>query len=189
MEVKIQVETECPVQNQELELNVNLDNVECIGDLKKKLQPLLSVAACDMSVYYHRQVLGQKLENSEKISNLYVQDGDTFIVTFVSVCNSHFVSQFLENMKVFIRNVCDRFSDGKKIQENIEWSQERAEATYDCYQNLLASLEECCYEMFIPWNYRPTNANRRYFAQEGGVDLLAKVFNFASKKRYPLGDK
>jgi hypothetical protein len=50
MEVKIHIESECPVPYQTSDLKINLNNVECIGDLKKKLQPLLSVAACDMSV-------------------------------------------------------------------------------------------------------------------------------------------
>jgi hypothetical protein len=103
MEVKIHIESECPVPYQTSDLKINLNNVECIGDLKKKLQPLLSVAACDMSVYHkldHKT--SQKLENKEKISNLYVREGDTFIVKFISMCNLHFVSEFLDDMRRFV---------------------------------------------------------------------------------------
>ena len=188
MEVKIHIESECPVPYQTSDLKINLNNVECIGDLKKKLQPLLSVAACDMSVYHkldHKT--SQKLENKEKISNLYVREGDTFIVKFISMCNLHFVSEFLDDMRRFVKDVCEAFSDGDRINmENIDWNDDSLLAVDNCYKAVLEGLQRCAHAMFSPWKSKPTNANKHYFVQEGGLDLLATIYNFASKKRYPL---
>ena len=194
MEVKIRIESECPVPNQTTDLKINLDNVECIGDLKKKLQPLLCVAACDMSVYHETQVsyLSQKLEDTKKLSSLYVQEEDTFIVKFVSVCNVQFFSEFLDHMRTFVGKVCELcepLSEGEEILKDIDWSDEKAEVIDNCYRAVLEGLERCSYGMFIPWNHRPTIANRHYFVQEGGLELLKTIYNFASKKRYPVGDR
>ena len=184
MEVKIHIESEFPVPYQTSDLKINLNNVECIGDLKKKLQPLLSVAACDMSVYHKTS---RKLENREKISNLYVREGDTFIVKFISVCNLHLLSKCLDDMRAFVKDVCEAFSDGDRIMENIDWNDDSLLAVNDnCYETVLADLERCTHDMFLPWKSKPTNANRHYFVQEGGLNLLATIYNFASKKRYPL---
>ena len=186
MEVSIHIETECPVPNQTTDLKINLENVECIGDLKKKLQPLLRVAACDMSVYYKNQYgfISQKLENTKMLSNLYVQEGDTFIVKFVSVCNLPFISTFLDRMRAFAGKVCETFSEEQNIEE---WDDETASAIDHCYRTVLESLQTCSYDMFVPWNCRPTNANRHYFVQEGGLKLLKKIYDFALRKRYPTG--
>jgi hypothetical protein len=183
MEVKIDIESECPVPYQTSDLKINLNNIECIGDLKKKLQPLLSVAACDMSVYHKTS---RKLENREKISNLYVREGDTFIVKFTSVCKLHLLSKFLDDMRAFVKDVCEAFSDGDRIMENIDWNADSFSAVENCYAVVLQGLERYSQGMFLPWKSKPTNANKHYFVQEGGMDLLATIYNFASKKRYPL---
>ena len=185
MEVKIHVETECPVPNQTTDLKITLENVENIGDLKKKLQPLLGVAACDMSVYYKTKNI--KLENKKKFSNLYVQEGDTFIVYFVSVCNLHFFTELLDNMRAFVENVCEKFEQ----EGSIKWKAfDNVAAVIDeCYNTVIHGLERCSYDTFIPWNYRPTISNRHYFVQEGGMELLARIYNFASRKQYPMGDR
>ena len=187
MEVEIHIESEFPVPYKTTDLKINLENLESIGDMKKKLQTLLSVAACDMSVYHKTQVLSRKLENREKISNLYVREGDTFIVKFISVCNLHFFSKFLDDMRAFVKDVCETFSEGDKIKECIDWNDDTASAIDNCYRTVLHSLQECAHHQFVPWNCRSTIANRHYFAQEGGLELLARIYNFASKKRYPLG--
>ena len=183
MEVKIHIDSECPVPYQTSDLKTNLNNVECIGDLKKKLQPLLSVAACDMSVYHKTR---RELENREKISNLYVREGDTFIVKFISVCNLHLLSKFLDDMRAFVKDVCEAFSDGDRIMENIDWNADSLSAVDNCYETVLANLDICNQDMFSPWKSKPTKANKHYFVQEGGLDLLATIYNFASKKQYPL---
>ena len=184
MEVKIHIESECPVPYQTSDLKINLNNIECIGDLKKKLQPLLSVAACDMSVYHKTS---RKLENREKISNLYVREGDTFIVKFTSVCKLHLLSKFLDDMRAFVKDVCEAFSDGDRIMENIDWNADSLSALVKiCYAVVLQGLERYSQGMFLPWKSKPTKANKHYFVQEGGLDLLATIYNFASKKRYPL---
>jgi hypothetical protein len=182
MEVKIHIESECPVPNQTSNLKINLNNIECIGDLKKKLQPLLSVAACDMSVYHKTR---RELENREKISNLYVREGDTFIVKFISVCKLHLLSKFLDDMRAFVKDVCEAFSDGDRIMENIDWNADSLSAADNCYTAVLEDLIRKR-KMFSPWRSKPTSANKHYFVQEGGLDLLATIYNFASKKRYPL---
>ncbi len=192
MEVTIRIESEFPVPNQTTDLKINLENVECIGDLKKKLQPLLRVAACDMSVYHETQVsyfISQKLENTKKLSSLYVQEGDTFIVKFVSVCNVQFFSEFLDYMRTFVAKVCEPFSEGEQIVEEdiIGWSDEEAEVIDNCYRAVIEGLERCSYDMFIPWNHRPTIANRHYFVQEGGLQLLKTIYNFCLEKALPSG--
>ena len=187
MEVKIHIETECPVLNQTKDVKITLEDVENIGDLKKKLQPLLCVAACDMSVYFKTKDF--KLENKTKLSNLYVQEGDTFIVHFVSVCKVHFLNELLDNMRAFVVNVCEQF---ERRDENIEWSEsDYAVVTVidGCYRTVIQALERCSYDTFIPWNYRPTISNRHYFVQEGGMDLLAKIYDFASTKLDLIGDR
>ncbi|CAB4020165.1 Hypothetical predicted protein, partial [Paramuricea clavata] len=169
MEVKILIESEFPVPYQTSDLKINLNNIECIGDLKKKLQPLFSVAACDMSVYHKTR---QELENREKISNLYVREGDTFIVKFISVCNLHFLSKFLDDMRAFVKDVCEAFSDWDRIVENIDWNSDSFAVFDNCYAVVLADLDICNQEMFSPWKSKPTNANKHYFVQEGGLYLL-----------------
>ena len=163
---------------------MEVKNVENIGDLKKKLQPLLSVAACDMSVYYKTKNI--KLENKKKLSNLYVQEGDTFIVHFVSVCALDFFAELLENMRAFVQNVCEQFEQ----EGNLKWKAfDNVAAIDECYNTVIHGLERCSYDIFIPWNYRPTISNRHYFVQEGGIELLARIYNFASRNLYPMGDR
>ena len=185
MEVKIHIETECRALNQTTDLKITLTNVENIGDLKKKLQPLLSVAACDMSVYYKTKNI--KLENEKKLSNLYVQEGDTFIVHFVSVCALDFFAEQLENMRAFVENICEQFEQ----ERNIKWNAfDNVAAVIDeCYNTVIQGLESCCSDTFIPWDYRPTISNRHYFVQEGGIELLARIYHFASRNLYPMGDR
>ena len=184
MEVKIHIETECPVPNQTKDLKITLENVENIGDLKKKLQPLLSVAVCDMSIYYKTKDI--KLENKKKLSNLYVQEGDTFIVHFVSVCDLDFFNELLNNMRTFVKDVCEQF----EREGNIKWTESDNVAVIDeCYHTLIQGLEKCGYYRYLPWNYRPATSNRHYFVQEDGMELLARIYNFSSRKQYPMGDR
>jgi hypothetical protein len=89
-------------------------------------------------------------------------------------------------MRAFVKDVCEAFSDGDRIMENIDWNDDSLLAVDNCYETVLADLERCTHDMFLPWKSKPTNANRHYFVQEGGMDLLAAIYNFASKKRYPL---
>lgn len=175
MEVKIHIDTKCPVP--QTDLRVTLENVENIGDLKKKLQPLLSVAACDMSVYYKTKDI--KLEDRNKLSSLYVQEGDIFIVHFVSVCDLQFLSNLLDDMRAFVEDVCM-----KLVEENIDCDDDEASAIFDCYEAVVNGLIKCSKKVFSPWNTELTNANRHYFVQEGGLQLLATIYNFASIKRY-----
>ena len=191
MEVKIRIESECQLPaNQSTDFRINLENVECIGDLKIKLQPLLKVAACDMSVYYQTETTwNQKLENSQKISNLYVREGDRFIVKFVSICKFDVLSHILNDLKTFVREVCEKYSEMEGIYNIDEGSSDKVSEINSYYRNVIEDLEWCSYDLFVPWNYRPTNANRHYFAQEGGLQLLAKIHNFASKILNPFGDR
>lgn len=186
MEVKIHIESECPLPKQITDLKISLENVVCIGDLKRKLKPLLSVAACDMSVFYTRQTSNQGLENTVQISNLYVQEHDTFVVRFESVCNMHFLSQFIHDMKAFVKNVCDVFSQGERIfMENTDWEDDgKMEALDNSYESVIVNLNHCTSCLFVPWTHKPTNANRHYFAEEGGLKLLAKIYKFASRSHY-----
>ena len=179
MEVKIHIETECPVPNQTKDVKITLENVENIGDLKKKLQPLLCVAACDMSVYFKTKDF--KLENKTKLSNLYVQEGDTFIVHFVSVCDVDLLNQLLQKMREFVVNVFEQY---ERRDENVKLRgyalTEVATSIYGRYYFVLKDLIRCSKETFVPWNHRPTISNRHYFVQEGGMDLLAKIYDFSS---------
>ena len=184
MEVKIHVETECPVPNQTTNLKITLENIENVGDLKKKLQPSLSVAVCDMSVYHKTKDI--KLENETKLSNLYVREGDTFIVHFVSVCDLHFLTELLDKMRAFVENVCEQF----EREGNIDWTESDNVAALDeCYNAVIQGLEKSNYDGYLRWNYRPTTSNKHYFVQEGGMELLARIYNFASRKQYPMGDR
>ena len=207
MKVKIEIETENPVPYKTTDLSTTLENVECIGDLKKKLERLLHVAARDMSVYYkNRLYTSQKLENEENMSSLYVREGDTFVVKFLSVCNLPFFSELLEHMRAFVNKVCEAFSAEESIK-GFQLDQDTASVIDYCYKNVMESLEECSNNMFTPWSQhmqvdlKPTpafrqahrhhfetsenrRANRHYFVQEGGLRLLRKIYDFASRKEY-----
>ncbi|XP_028395295.1 uncharacterized protein LOC114519372 [Dendronephthya gigantea] len=184
MEVKIHIESECPVNI--TDLKISLENVKCIGDLKMKLQPLLSVAACDMSVFYTRQTSNKALENTVEISNLYVQEQDTFVVKFESTCEMHFLSGFINRMKAFVTNICDVFSQGEKISmDNADWENDEKLREYDeFYLSVILDLQYCSSSTFVPWTHKPTNANRHYFAQEDGLKLLGRIYRFASRSHF-----
>ena len=173
MEVRIHIDTKCPVPK--TDLKVILENIENVGDLKKKLQPLLSVAACDMSVYFKTRDI--KLEDADKLSSLYVQEGDIFIVHFVSVCNLQCLSKLLDGMRAFAEDFCE-----KSVGKNINCDEDEASAIFYSCETVLDGLEKCSENIFEPWSTGQTNANRHYFVQEGGVELLATIYNFASKK-------
>ena len=190
MNVRIHADVEFPVPNQKTDFKVHLENVECTGDLKKKLQPLLSVAVCDMSVYYKTKVSGQQLEDKERFSNLYVQEGDVFIVEFVSVCSMHTLDEILGRMRTYVRDICSRLCEadhfkGEQMLRDMEVDETWLININDTYQRVLEDLGTCSYELFVPWMCRPTIANRHYFVQEGGLDLLATIYN-SSKKRSPF---
>ena len=184
MEVIIHIDTKCSVPKTDLKMI--LENIENIGDLKKKLQPLLSVAACDMSVYYKTRDF--KLEDRDKLSSLYVQEGDIFIVHFVSVCNLQFLSKLLDDMRAFVEDVCEKLA-GKNMDcdENEAWAifkcdENETWAIFNCYETVVDGLAKCNKNIFYPWNTDQTDSNKHYFVQEGGVQLLATIYRFAAKK-------
>ncbi|XP_028395296.1 uncharacterized protein LOC114519373 [Dendronephthya gigantea] len=188
MEVKIRVESECPLPGDTPTLfEITLENVKCIGELKKKLQPLLSVAICDMSIYLCKTpIYDRKLEDNEQISNLYVQEGDTFIVKFISVCDMQSIGECLNDMKAFIKKVVDEFSKVFLKEEviDVNWNDddEFISVCYHLYETVLTSLEKCMCDIFMTWRSKKTNANKRFFVQEGGLELLAKCYDFSSRK-------
>lgn len=186
MEVNIRVESECPLpKNTPREFKITLDNVECIVELKRKLNPLLSVAVCDMSIYLCKtQICERKLEDDERISSLYVREGDTFIVKFISVCDMQSITEFLNDMRTFIMRVVDVLSDVFSREEAIDvnWNDNDLSTIAYSYETALGSLDNCLSGILMPWRSKKTNANRRFFVQEGGLELLAKCYDFSSRK-------
>ena len=152
--------------------NIKLSDMKCIWDLKKILELKLPVAACDQRVYYEKRLL----EDRKSLSSLYVKKGDSFNVEFLACCNIEKLRSMLCGMKKFLETVCESYSGLETLSSVIENRDQ-----FNNYCRDVVKVLALKYELFSPWHNEKSVANRHYFAQEGGLDILSSIYKFAQK--------
>ena len=153
--------------------NIKLSDVKCIWDLKQILELKLSVAACDQRIYFKERLL----EDRKSLSSLYVKKGDSFNVEFLACCNIENLRSVLHVMKTFLESVCESYSG----LETLSTVTEDRNKFVDYFDDVDDVLDLSSYELFLPWKNQTSVANRHYFTQEGGLDILLSIYKFAQK--------
>ena len=171
--MEVRISARCISAETTQNFNVKLSNVNCTWDLKKILELKLSVGACDQAIYYKKRLL----EDCQSFSSLYVRKGDSFNVKFLACCNIEKSRLVLRRMETFLETVCKSYS-GLETLSSVTNDREQFN---DYCRDVYDVLEMSSNELFLPWNNETSVANRHYFTQEGGLDILSSIYKFAQK--------
>lgn len=167
----------CTNQNKrdQKKLTINKDEVTTVYQLKNKIQYLCKAPICDQKLSYLDQPLP---DPTTQLRELYLRDGDTICVEFLEKVDIEEFNDSIRKLKVFLSSAPPCSSDGNFIHVPLMKNVDRIE---DLYADIAEPLESLDMK-FSLWKTVQVKANRHYFVQEGGLEVLVEVLHYSQRK-------
>ena len=149
-------------------------------EIKKKIEEDFSIPSCVQTLHYQSMIL----KDSDQLQNTHFRSGDTFTVDYPAQAECEVIQNVIQWLEEFYELL-------KSIEENISCSGEvESEEEYDPqlaflvskFEDLIAEgedsdlVEALSATLFVPWGDKEKLMNCFYFQQEGGVNVLTKIY-------------
>ena len=143
---------------------------ETVVDIKERIEREFSIPkSCQTLTLPTRGDV--TLRDTEKITSLYVRNGDTVRVSYLDEADVEPIHSAVERSLRPVRQLLQSNSSLKSAR-NIQKRRDSDLLLGSCQ----STLHELAYKKLLPWSKSRTEANRRYMLQEGVVDLVMEIY-------------
>ena len=150
-------------------------------EIKKKIEEDFSIPSCVQALHYQSMIL----KDSDQLQYTHFRSGDTFTVDYPTEAECELTQNVIKWLKELYELL-------KCIKESISSADEKNDLSITCQKvenmitegvetNTIAALYTA---LFFPWEEKKKLMNKFYFQQEGGVDMLMKVYGILVSKKW-----
>jgi hypothetical protein len=148
-------------------------------EIKKKIEEDFSIPSCIQTLHYQSMIL----KDSDQLLHTHFRSGDTFTVDYPIEAECKVV----QNVIKWLRQLYDVL---KSIGECVSSPRAEKDLNRRKLKNLLLAgendniIETLSVTLFSPSREEKKMMNRSYFHQEGGLDVLMKVYGILVSKEW-----
>ena len=149
-------------------------------EIKKKIEEDFSIPSCVQILHYQSMTL----KDSDQLQRTHLRSGDTFTVDYPIEAECEVVQSVIKWLKELLKLL-------KSIRQSLdEGNNLLMSSTFHKMKNLILegerdnSIEALARTLFAPWNDKQKSMNQLYFQQEGGLDVLMKVYDILVSKEW-----
>ena len=136
-----------------------------VADIKRRIEMDLSIPRCFLNLSFADGI--PLTDDSQRLANLYLRSGDNLQVTFYARAD---VARLREDICDVIRPTLERLSTAPL---QTMWKDKHTESLLASCPKVLGNI---AFEALLPWGSAKSEANRRYFIQEGGLDAILGIY-------------
>ena len=147
-------------------------------EIKKKIEEDFSIPSCVQTLHYQSMIL----KDSDQLQHTHFRSGDTFTVDYPMKAECEMARNVIKWLK-------ELFELLKCIEENSSSPDEgKDHLVITNIQEILikddAIVNAVSCTLFSPWKDKKKLMNKFYFQQEGGLDVLMKVYAVVISKEW-----
>ena len=149
-------------------------------EIKKKIEEDFSIPSCVQTLHYQSMIL----KDSDELQRTHFRSGDTFTVDYPIEAECEMAKDVIKWLKELLELL-------KSIVENISFpDEENGLLMSSNVRNLILEgeedniLEALSMTLFYPWKDKKKLINCFYFNQQGGLDMLMKVYCMLVSKEW-----
>ena len=152
-------------------------------EIKKKIEEDFSIPSCVQTLHYQSMIL----KDSDQLQHTHFRSGDTFTVDYPIEAEC----RMAQNVIKWLKELYDLL---QSIEENISFPSEESELlislNFQKVENLIMegqrddSINALTMTLFFPLQDKRKLMNKLYFQQEGGLDVLMKVYGVLVRKKW-----
>ena len=154
-------------------------------EIKKKIEEDFSIPSCVQTLHYQSMIL----KDSDQLQNTHFRSGDTFIIDYPIEAECRMttnVVKWLKQLYEVLRSIEEDNSspDEENDSELLMSSCLRRIETLIMEGEQDGTIEALTWSLFGPWQDKQKLMNQLYFQQEGGLDVLMKIFGILVRKQW-----
>ena len=145
-------------------------------EIKKKIEEYFSIPSCIQTLHYQSMIL----KDSDQLQHTHFRSGDTFTVDYPTETDykiAQNVLKFLKELYELLKSIegSDHLMSSNSVQK---------------IKNLIlegesdGTVHALSYSLFAPWRDKKKLTNKVYFHQEGGLNMLTKVYGVLVSKEW-----
>ena len=138
-------------------------------EIKKKIEEDFSIPSCVQTLHYQSMIL----KDSDQLQHTHFRTGDTFTVDYP-----------IEAECEVTRNVIQWLKEVFELLKSISYPDEENDDIQKLLIKDYAVIEAFSYGLFSPWEDKRKLMNKVYFHQEGGLDVLMKVYSILVSREW-----
>ena len=152
-------------------------------EIKKKIEEDFSIPSCVQTLHYQSMTL----KDSDQLQYTHFRSGDTFTVDYPAEAECELTQTVIKWLKELYKLL-------KSIEENISFPGEENDllmaSNFRKIENLIIEgkkgdiLEALSWTLFLPFGDKNKLMNKFYFQQEGGINVLMKVYGVMVSKEW-----
>ena len=152
-------------------------------EIKKKIEEDFSIPSCVQTLHYQSMIL----KDSDQLQHTHFRSGDTFTVGYPIEGECEMVQNVIKWLK-------ELFELFKSVEECVAAPDEAKDllmsSNYHRIESLIlegdrdGSIQDLSENLFLPWEDKKRLMNKFYFHQEGGLDMLMKVYGILISKEW-----
>ena len=148
-------------------------------EIKKKIEEDFSIPSCVQTLHYQSMIL----KDSDQLQHTHFRSGDMFVVDYPIEAEC----EMTKNVIKWLKELLDLL---RSIEEGVLSPDEENDLVMSTVENLIYEGEKdditkaLYHAMFNPWKDKKKQVNRFYFQQEGGLDVLMKVYGILVSKEW-----
>ena len=157
-------------------------------EIKKKIEEDFSIPSCVQTLHYQSMIL----KDSDQLQNTHFRSGDTFTVDYPAQAECKVIQkviQWLKELYELLKSIEENLSCSDKVESEEEHDQlmtslvSKIEDVIDEGENS-GLIEALSATLFAPWGDKEKLTNCFYFQQEGGVNVLTKIYGILVDKEW-----
>ena len=149
-------------------------------EIKKKIEEDFSIPSCVQTLHYQSMIL----KDSDQLQHTHFRSGDTFTVDYPTEAECEMTQNVLKWLKELLGLLESIKQSLSEANDQLVSSNVRKIEDVILEGELDGSIEALTRALFAPWNNKQKLMNQLYFQQEGGLDMLMKVYNILVSKKW-----
>ena len=152
-------------------------------EIKKKIEEDFSIPSCVQTLHYQSMTL----KDSDQLQHAHFRSGDTFTVDYPIEAECEMaqnVIKWLKKLHEVLWSIKESISFGDKEKDLLMSSNNQKIESLILEGNRSDAIRDISVTLFSPYGDKKKMMNHFYFHQEGGLDLLMKVYGMVVNKEW-----
>ena len=157
-------------------------------EIKKKIEEGFSIPSCVQTLHYQSMIL----KDSDQLQHTHFRSGDTFTVDYPAQAECEVIQnviQWLEELYELLKSIEENVSCADEIESEEEHDQLMSSLVSKSEDVIMEGdnsglIEALSATLFVPWGDKEKLTNCFYFQQEGGVNVLTKIYGILVSKEW-----
>ena len=150
-------------------------------EIKKKIEEDFSIPSCVQTLHYQSMIL----KDSDQLQHTHFRSGDTFTIDFPIEAECEMaqnVIKWLKELFALLNSMEECLSSPDKGNDAYNTALRIENLIVDGHRDGIT--QALSVDLFFPWEDKKKQMNNFYFQQEGGLDLLMKVYGVLVSKKW-----